>query len=196
MTQNELSVLLGSVAPLEARTRRVLLRSLHEDDAAVYCDLYTDPEIMRFISEPLSRPRAQKSFRKALQLTRQRPIHSLYLAVVDRSTQCTVGLCSIEALGSRAETGIILNAGSRAYGYATEALGSTIAMAFGLLPLDEVIVRIAEGHKAAEKLVRGLGFACVGGSLRGAIDDGRRTWSVARAKFLSARAAYDYPAAP
>jgi ribosomal-protein-alanine N-acetyltransferase len=196
MTENESSVLCDSVAPLEAQTRRVVLRSLHEDDAAMYCDLYTDAEIMRFIGEPLSRPRALKSFGKALQLTRQRPIQSLYLAVVDRATQRTVGLCNIEALGARAETGIILNAASRAYGYATEALGSTVAMAFGLLTLDEVIVRIAEGHKAAEWLVRGLGFSRCGGSSNGGIDDGRRTWSVGRVKFLSVRGAYAYPAAP
>lgn len=196
MSENEGSVLRDAAAPLEAHTRRVWLRSLHEDDATAYCDLYTDAEIMRFIDEPLSRSRALKSFGRALQLTRQRPIQSVYLAVVDKPTRQTVGLCSIEALGSRAETGIMLNAASRAYGYATEALGSTVSMAFALLPLDEVIVRIADGHKAAEKLVRGLGFSCVRGASPGPIEDGRRMWSVGRVKFLSVRGANAYAAAP
>jgi RimJ/RimL family protein N-acetyltransferase len=180
MTENMSDPVPGGAAPVELDTGRMLLRSLAASDATLYCDLYTDAEIMRFIGAPLSRPRALSSFRKALQLTRCRPFERLFLAVVEKTTQQAVGLCSIELQGKQAETGIILCAKSRARGRAREALGGTVALAFAILPLDAVCVRISAGHRVAERLVMGLGFSRGAEATGRDTSDGGRVWSIDR----------------
>lgn len=170
-------------APVEFVTGRMVLRSLAESDATLFCDLYTDPEIMHFIGTPLSLQRALKSFRAALQLTQQRPIESLFLTVVDKIAQQGIGICSIELRGSKAEVGIILRADSRAGGRAKEALGGTVALAFSLLPLDAVIVRISAGHRAAERLVVGLGLSRRAAVMDHDAKEVRRIWSIDRSSW-------------
>jgi len=167
-------------ATVEFDAGTLLLRSVAENDADLYCDLYTDAEIMRFIGAPLSRARALNSFRKALQLTRRRPIQWLFLAVVEKTTQRAIGLCSIELLGKRAEIGIILCAGSRAYGNAKQALRGIIALAFAILPLDAVCVRISADHRVAERVAMGIGFSRDADATGRDTNDGGRIWSIDR----------------
>ena len=178
-------------------TGRLLLRPLATGDAELYCGLYTDADIMRFIGTPLSRAGALRSFRKALRLTHAAVPSRLFLTVVEKTTQQAIGLCSIESRvaersgvqGNHAETGIILCASSRAHGRAREALSGAVALAFAILPLQAVSVRISAGHRVAERLVLGLGFRRAVDNAVGFHDSndegqdtdaGRRLWSVDR----------------
>ena len=45
-------------------TDRLRMRPLRADDEALFLDLYTDAETMRYIGEPLSLERAKRSLRK------------------------------------------------------------------------------------------------------------------------------------
>jgi RimJ/RimL family protein N-acetyltransferase len=167
-------------AAIEFESSRLWLRTLTRTDADLYCGLYTDAATMRFIGAPLSQPRALKTFGTALRQTMGRPVKRLFLAIVTRTQQQAIGICSIELHGRQAEIGVILCAGSRARGYGTEVTIACITLAFAILPVDAVWLRTSAEHHVAERLAMGIGFSR--GAEAGDRDtsDGRRVWSIGR----------------
>jgi RimJ/RimL family protein N-acetyltransferase len=115
-----------------------------------------------------------------VRLTRRRPIQWLFLAVVEKTTQRAIGLCSIELHGKQAEIGIILCATSRAYGNAKQAMRGIIAWAFAILPLDAVCVRISARHRVAERVAMGIGFSRIADATGRDTSDEGRIWSIDR----------------
>lgn len=178
---------------VEFDTIRLKLRSLCESDERLYCELYGDARTMRFIGPPLSLEQAVRSFRRTLASTRRHPVQRLILTVIDTDAQQAVGICGIQqfdAVGRRAEVGIMLKPALHARGFAKECLGALIAQAFAMFALDEIWAWAAADHCVAERLVIGVGFSPSDGpesdrseSDRLASRDGgpgRRVWSVYR----------------
>jgi RimJ/RimL family protein N-acetyltransferase len=142
------------LAPLELTTARLLLRPIRESDEELYCELFCDPETMRFIGRPWTRADAARAFRGVLEATRATPPRALFLMMVPKDAQQPIGLCSLQNFdpaGRRAEMGVMVESSGRAQGVASEALIALIAHAFATLPVDEVWVRIALGHAACER---------------------------------------------
>jgi len=73
-------------------TDRLMMRPLSEDDATFYCDLYGDPHAMHFVGPPLSRERAERSFRIVLASRVRRPVVRLSLAIVEKASQQAIGI--------------------------------------------------------------------------------------------------------
>lgn len=144
---------------------RLNLRPLLQNDADLYCQLYTDPETMHFIGAPLSRAQALRRFRQVLQrLHSDHPVPELFYAVVEQASAQAVGICSIQRFDARqrhVEAGIILTAPARARGYSKEAYAGAVALAFQRLPVDEVRAQIAPHHRAARGLLINVGFSRV-----------------------------------
>jgi ribosomal-protein-alanine N-acetyltransferase len=150
------------LAPLELATRRLILRSMRESDEDLYCQLFCDPETMRFIGSPWTRADAARAFRGVLRATRATPPRALFLTMVPKDAQQPIGLCSLQNFdppGRRAEMGVMVASSSRAQGVASEALIALIAHAFATLPVDEVWVRIALDHAACERTAVLIGLA-------------------------------------
>jgi RimJ/RimL family protein N-acetyltransferase len=148
--------------PVELVTGRLLLRSIRESDEQLYCELFCNPETMRFIGPPWSRAEATQAFRGVLAATRATPPRALFLTMVPKDAQQPVGLCSLQNLdppGRRIEMGVMVASRLRAQGIAAEALIALIAHAFATLPVDEVWVRIALGHSACERTAVLIGLA-------------------------------------
>lgn len=148
----------GSV---NAETERLSLRLLAASDEDLYCELYTDVATMRFIGAPLSQDRAERSFRKALQLTHRHPMEQLFLTIIDRATRQTVGICSIQQFDERtrrAEAGIILKPAVHTQGMGKEAFAALVTCGFEMFPIDEVRARISVDHSAAEGVLASIGF--------------------------------------
>jgi len=147
-----------------ARTR-LILRPLLQDDAELYCQLYTDAETMRFIGTPLSRAQALRRFRRLLQrLQGDHPAPELFYAVVEQASARAVGICSLQRLDVRqrhVEAGIILTAPARVLGYSKEAYAGAVDLAFRMLPVDQVRAQIAPDHRAARGLLLNVGFSRV-----------------------------------
>lgn len=140
---------------------RVSMRALAPADAALFCDLFTDPQTMQFIGPPLSRQRAMRSFHKILDSMQREPPERLLLTVLDRATGTTIGIGSIQSFDAArrcAEAGIMLKTGARAHGLAIEAFATLVAHAFARFALDEVRARIAADHAVAERVLIGVGF--------------------------------------
>lgn len=142
-------------------TERLDHRLLTNRDAALFCELYTDAETMRFIGPPLSPERVARAFQTALRVTYRAPSDRQFFAMLDRHTTHAVGIGSLQQIDlaqRRAEAGLLIATPHRAQGYATEALRGLISHAFATYPLEEVWVQIAVVHTVVEKLVISVGL--------------------------------------
>jgi RimJ/RimL family protein N-acetyltransferase len=167
-------------AAVLADTARLYLRELAKDDATLYCDLYCDPETMRFIGPPLSPQRAMKSFGKALRLTQRRPAQWLFMAIVEKTTRQVVGISSIQLHAPNAEIGVMLCAVSRTHGYGKEITPALIALAFELLPVDAVWLCASAEHRVAERVAMGIGFSRGADVMDRDTNGLERAWSIDR----------------
>lgn len=142
------------MSPVEFSTRRLILRSIRESDEDLYCQLFCDPDTMRYIGPRWTRAEAARALRGALKAMRATPPRGLFLAVIHRDTQQPIGLCTLQNFDlpqRRAELGLMLVPSGRAHGVATEALIAFIEHAFATLPFDELWVRFALDHAAARQ---------------------------------------------
>jgi RimJ/RimL family protein N-acetyltransferase len=136
---------------LEFASERLLLRSLRECDEELYCQLFCDPDTMRYIGPVWTRAQAARAFRSALEMMLATPARGLFLVLTLKADGRPVGLCTLQNFepGGRAELGMMLVPSGRASRVATEALIAVLAQVFATLPFDEIWVRFAVDHEAA-----------------------------------------------
>ena len=141
------------LAQLEFASERLILRALRECDEELYCQLFCDPETMRYIGPPWTRPEATRAFHAALEAMRATPPRGLFLAMTFQADQRPAGLCTLQNFEGveRAELGMMLVPSGRASRVATEALIAVLAQVFATLPFDEIWVRFASHHEAATR---------------------------------------------
>ena len=146
-------------ASVQFTSERLVLRSIGESDEELYCALFSNAETMRYIGPPWTRAQAALAFRDVLRTTRRRPPRARFLTLTPKDTPLSIGLCTLQNFDRprrQAELGMMFVPSGRAQGFATETLIAVIAHAFATLQFDEVWVRIAAGHAAAERTaVRG-----------------------------------------
>lgn len=174
----------------EIHTERLSLRLLSEGDAGLYCDLYGDPDTMRFVGPPLSRERAQRSFRKAL-ASRHRFLERLFLVIVAKASQQALGIGAFQDFDAhrrRVQAGIMLGCESRGRGFGKESLSALVTYGFAIFPVDEVWVQHAADHSNAQRVPISLGLS----RNTDAVNDdgsGRFIWSAYRESWCQGPAA-------
>jgi RimJ/RimL family protein N-acetyltransferase len=166
----------------EVHTERLTMRPLSEGDATLYCDLYGDPDTMRFVGPPLSRERAQRGFRKALASRHRRPLERLFLVIVAKASQQAIGIGALQdfdARRRRVEAGMMLECESVGRGFGKEGLGALVTYAFAIFPVDEVWIQHAADNSNAKRVPISLGLSR---NTDAAYDDGsgRFIWSAYR----------------
>jgi|SoiMethySBSTD1v2_1073268.scaffolds.fasta_scaffold03469_16 RimJ/RimL family protein N-acetyltransferase len=172
---------------MELITPRLIVRSMHEADKQLYCDLYCDPETMRHIGAPWTRAEAERAFRNVLKATRAAPPRTLFLTLIRKDTQQPIGLCTLQNFDRprrQAEFGVMVVSSGRTQGFASEAMIGVIAHAFAELSVDEVWVRVAVDHAVCERLVIGVGLVPHSGVLPEDRAANVRRWSAYRNSWL------------
>lgn len=180
----------GGAAVDEIHTERLSMRPLSEGDATLYCDLYGDPDTMRFVGPPLSRERAQRSFRKAL-AARHGPLERLFLVIVAKASRQAIGIGAFQdfdARRRRVEAGMMLGSESRGRGFGKEGLSALVTYAFAIFPVDEVWIQHAADNSNAKRVPISLGLSR---NTDAAYDDGsgRFIWSAHRESWCQGPAA-------
>ena len=143
--------------PLHAfDTARLHLRPLDERDEALYCALYTSPELMRNIAPPLSGEAAQRSFRAACK--HQTPYPRRWI-IHDKRDHGAIGLLGLIPDDDTAEVGVMLLAGSEGQGFATESMQGMVDWVFSNRALPRLIARqsIADNPPVTRLMLK-LGF--------------------------------------
>lgn len=146
---------------MHLNTPRLELRGLEQRDQALYCRLYTDPEVMRHIAAPLTAEAALRAFRAACRLAAREHPGSRVWAVVERSTE-PVGIVAVmrdDAEPDEGELGIMLLPSGQGRGLATEALAAAAAAAFSDPRLQQLRTRHAADNHASVRLMSKLGYA-------------------------------------
>jgi RimJ/RimL family protein N-acetyltransferase len=143
------------------QSERLSMRSLTSADESFYCSLYMDPEVMRYVGEPLSRDVALDGFRKSLDRMGKPSFERRVLVLLDRATQQPIGISSVRMLRGkpgRAEVGTLLKPSMHEQGYAQECSSALISQAFTRRQIDELVAHSLVGNAAVERLLTDLGF--------------------------------------
>lgn len=164
-------------------TERLCLRSLAEGDEALFHELYTDPETMRFIGTPLSVEQATLKFGKTLGAMRRRPFKCLFLTILEKTSQLPLGICGMPQFDSdaiRQEVGLVLVRQARSKGIAREGLAALVNRIFAMSSVEEVWAQFSAENLAAQQLVVAVGFHACNEVLLGQELSSKRHWSMRR----------------
>ena len=163
-------------------TARLRMRPLDASDEALYCALYTTPELMRFIGAPLSLEAAQRSFRSALRKPAPRPQR---WAVFDKADDRKIGQLGLVGHGDRPEIGVMLLAPAHARGLGTEAMQGLVDHAFAAYGLQSICAQqqVVDNPTVIRMMTR-LGFSALPATAeRPAGGD----WELRRSQWLASR---------
>ncbi len=143
----------------ELETTRLLLRGLRPEDLDAYADMYSDPEVMRFLEtgEPLDRSAAWRSM--ALHLGHWQLRGFGQWALIEREggeMAGRAGLWQPEGWPGL-EVGWVLRRSHWGHGYATEAARAAIGYAFDVLGADKVISLIRPDNHRSIRVAERLG---------------------------------------
>jgi ribosomal-protein-alanine N-acetyltransferase len=116
-------------------TARLRMRPLSEGDEGLYCRLYLDPVVMRFIAEPLRIEAAQRSF--GIALRQQNPVPQRWI-VSRKNSNCDIGLLGLVGTHGSPEIGVMLVGQEHGRGYGTEAMAGLVEHAFTTTDLQAI----------------------------------------------------------
>lgn len=182
----------GSCA-LGFETERLRVRPLNADDEALYRELYTDPETMRYIAPPLSLESASSSFQTVLALQGALTLKSRFLVIEERDTSQSVGICGTsdyDAAALRLEVGIVLKPAATSRGIATEALEGLVKRIFEASPVDEIWSECSRLHLAAARLVSTIGFKRLAGGEKNTELLKKGIWALSRSMWHKSQGGY------
>jgi RimJ/RimL family protein N-acetyltransferase len=111
-------------------TARLRLRPLDARDHAMFCHLYTDPDVMRRIRPPLTAEAAAQSFRRACAHNAKATPGHRFWAIDDKASAQAIGMAALLRAGSGAELGVMLRGGWWSRGISSEAFAPLLEHAF------------------------------------------------------------------
>jgi RimJ/RimL family protein N-acetyltransferase len=144
-------------------TARLELRPYTLDDLPEFAALRGDPEVQRFVyQEPAEVDEARRILaEKAASTAIAKEGDGLSLAIIPRGESRTVGYVTLiwrSAEHRRAEVGFMVHPDHQGRGYATEAAGAMLALAFGELGAHRVIGRLDERNTPSARVCERLGM--------------------------------------
>ncbi len=143
------------------RTDRLALRPWRLDEGDLYHALRGDPEVVRYLyDEPLSRSEAVDRLRGLRnEITEPNAWMNLAVEVVATGRVVgDVGLCWRSDTHRSAEIGYTLLPDHRGLGYATEAAGAMVELAFGSLGAHRVSGHLDQRNGASAAVLERLGM--------------------------------------
>ena len=164
------------MAPFD--TARLHLRPLGEGDEALYCSLYTDPDLMYHIATPMSPDAAQRSFRAAC---RQQSPQKQRWIITEHGTGDAIGLLGLFVNGDAAEIGVMLLKPWQGRGNGTEAMASMVDRVFTAQAVRLLWIRQGRDNTAVTGMMRKLGFKV---SESSCVDQHERYWDLDYERWL------------
>jgi [ribosomal protein S5]-alanine N-acetyltransferase len=161
------SVVKTKNSPYYAQSKRLGFRLLQPSDEALYVELYMDANALEFVHAPLSKERAERSFKKAVEVTRQKPFQRHISVIIERATKKPIGITGLkltDPLRRVAEGGILLKPTAHAQRFASESAAALTNEAFKWHAIEELHAQVPIGHKASERLVNSAGY-CLRGEI-------------------------------
>ncbi len=145
-------------------TQRIVLRSLEAEDVVAIYRHFSDPQVVRFLMDPLeSLGDAEEVLGQLLGMYKAGK--AMYWALTLKTTGELVGVCGFEKFGpgERGEVGFDLAPAWWGKGLMSEAMTAVIQYGFERLRLSEINAITAVGNRRAQRLLKRLGFRDGGG---------------------------------
>lgn len=144
-------------------TDRLELRPFREDDLDALCVMDGDPETTRYLYwGPRSRAEVRVSLARRRTMTSiVKEGDGLRLAIARRDDGTLVGDVSLHYRSEehrQGEIGFVLHPAHRGHGYAGEAVGVVIGLAFEELGLHRIVGRCDPRNEASARLMERLGM--------------------------------------
>jgi len=138
-------------------TARLHMRPLDGRDAALYCELYSTPALMRNIASPMTPEAASRSFAAAC---RQQWPHPQRWIATDQQSGADVGLLGLIGQGEAPEIGVMLLGHAHGRGLGTEAMEGLAEWAFTQTPLQRISARQSVvDNPPVVRMMRRLGYS-------------------------------------
>lgn len=149
------------IAPPELVTRRLRLRALAVDDAAVVFRYASDPEVARFTLWP---PHESEDFTRGFLRFFTQP-EFLSWAIIEPAGNAVAGMVFFHSLNEhhrKAELAFNLARSHWGKGFATEAVGAALEFAFGGLKLNRVEATCMPANLGARRVLEKSGMSYEG----------------------------------
>ena len=169
-------------------TDRLRLRPMEARDEAMFCHLYTDPDVMRRIVAPLSAEGAARSFQRACSHNaKDQPGHRFW-AIDDKDSATAIGMAALLRSADSAELGVMLRNGWWNRGVSSEAFVPLIEHAFLGMGLALVYAQRPDDDHARiiDRLLDRFGFVRTPDKVK---DPALCRWELPRACWLARGAA-------
>jgi RimJ/RimL family protein N-acetyltransferase len=145
-------------SPAAFKTQRTHCVPMDASHEALFCELYSDPDLMRHVAQPLSPERAKRLFSTALKHRREGRRHEWVAS--DRSGMpfAIVGLVKETGEARSAEIGTVIKASHHGGGMATELLDRVMRIGFEELGLHSIGGWSIKKNQISFALMNRLGF--------------------------------------
>lgn len=169
-------------------TDRLRLRPMEARDEAMFCHLYTDPDVMRRIVAPLSAEAAANSFQRACSHNAKDTPGHRFWAIDDKGSATAIGMAALLRSGDSAELGVMLRNGWWSRGISSEAFVPLIDHAFLGMGLALVYAQRPDDDHARiiDRLLGRFGFVRTPDKVK---DPALCRWELPRARWLARGAA-------
>lgn len=163
---------------LELETERLLLRPLCLDDLALCVEMWSDPDVMRFVGEPETAEEIEEYFHYPMRRCGDGAIGDW--SIQDKNSQEKLGVVLLHPLPiqeddtdwellngagfpeAEIEIGYHLKKSSWGKGYATEATERLLRFAFEETPLLEIVATISDENEPSRNVLNKIGLKEVG----------------------------------
>jgi ribosomal-protein-alanine N-acetyltransferase len=147
--------------PIILETDRLLLRTEEPGDEAVFCAMYRDPEVMRFLGRGVPDQTPEETRQRLDRLLGHHDRHGFGLwVVVEKATGAVLGVCGLKYLdgGPEIEVGYHLARAAWGKGYATEAAAACLRHGFERLRFDRIVGVVREANRASRRVLEKIGL--------------------------------------
>ncbi len=151
--------------PISLRTPRLMLDSLSEQDWPLFLRLYQDPEVQRYISDPMDITDIRRRFELRLMRWEKTASHWLCLVIREKESGEAIGLTGFLAEWSplqQAEVGYAMLPSYQGNGFAQESLLAVLAFGFRQCQFHKMKATVTVGNQASRRLLERCGFQLEG----------------------------------
>ena len=145
----------------EIKTERLLLRAFTPDDFEAFAGMRADPEVMRFIGQPVG-PQTRAQARAWQEKNDRRWLDNGFgmWAAVERATGELAGWCGLSRLDDTQEVEVGYGLARRAWGrgLATEAAHASLRYGFASAGLKRIVAVVNPANHASRHVVEKLGL--------------------------------------
>ncbi|EFE95730.1 acetyltransferase, GNAT family [Serratia odorifera DSM 4582] len=150
---------------MKLETERLTLHSLTEEDWPLFLQLYRDPQVIRYLADPLDEAEIHARFAGRLPAWNKHSQHWLCLVMREKASGAALGLTGFRAEWlpfQQAEVGFASLPAGQGKGYGKESLRKLMDFAFNACGFHKLNATVTEGNMASRRLLESCGFQLEG----------------------------------